>query len=70
MVRRPVLVGVTGVSLYIVFPTLVDVIGSAPQLRSIRPGWFAAMALLQVASTACLASCRGSRSGYTPGFRW
>jgi uncharacterized membrane protein YbhN (UPF0104 family) len=54
LVRRIVLLAVTGVSLYIVFPTLVEVIGSAPQLSGIQAGWFAAMGLLQVGSIACL----------------
>jgi uncharacterized membrane protein YbhN (UPF0104 family) len=54
LIRRLVLLGVTGVSLYIVFPTLLEVVGSAPQLRDIEPGWFAAMALLQAGSVACM----------------
>jgi uncharacterized membrane protein YbhN (UPF0104 family) len=54
LIRRAVLLAVTGVSLYIVFPTLIEVVGSAPQLRDIEPGWFAAMALLQAGSVVCM----------------
>jgi uncharacterized membrane protein YbhN (UPF0104 family) len=54
LVRRIVLLGLTGVSLYIVFPTLLEVVGSAPRLSGIQGGWFAALALLQAASVACL----------------
>jgi uncharacterized membrane protein YbhN (UPF0104 family) len=53
-VRRVVLLAVTGGSLYLVFPTLMEVIGSAPRVATIRPEWFAAMALLQAGSVLCM----------------
>lgn len=47
-------VGVTGVSLYLVGPTLIDVLGSANDLDRVEPIWFAAMGALQLLSLACL----------------
>jgi hypothetical protein len=45
---------VTGVSLYLVAPSVIEVAGSWRDLRHISPGWLAAMLALQVATTACL----------------
>ena len=45
---------VTGVSLYLVAPSVVEVAGSWRGLKDIAPIWFAAMALLQVLAVACL----------------
>ncbi len=45
---------VTGISLYLVAPSLIDVLGEADEVISLEPGWLAAMAALQVASVACL----------------
>ncbi len=53
--RRTVFwLGVTGISLYLVAPGLIDVLGSADELGTIQPLWFAAMAVLQVLSLVCL----------------
>jgi hypothetical protein len=46
--------GVTGVSLYLVAPSLVAVFGSWHDLDKLSPGWFPALALLQAASLACV----------------
>jgi uncharacterized protein (TIRG00374 family) len=54
IVRTVFWLGVTGVSLYLVAPSLIDVFGSWDDLGSLSPGWFAAMAVLQAASLACL----------------
>jgi uncharacterized protein (TIRG00374 family) len=45
---------VTGVSLYLVAPSLLDVLGSWDDLDELAPIWFAAMAALQAATLACL----------------
>ena len=45
---------VTGVSLYLVAPSVIEVVGSWRDLRHISPGWLAGMLALQVATTACL----------------
>jgi uncharacterized protein (TIRG00374 family) len=45
---------VTGVSLYLVAPSLLDVFASWQDLDTIQPAWLVAMAALQVASLACL----------------
>ncbi len=53
--RRTVFwLAVTGISLYLVAPGLIDVLGSADELGTIQPLWFAAMAVLQVLSLVCL----------------
>jgi|SRR5215207_963679 len=46
--------GVTGISLYLVAPSLLDVFASWEDVDTIEPGWLAAMALLQLAALACL----------------
>jgi uncharacterized protein (TIRG00374 family) len=54
-VRRTVVwLGVTGISLYLVFPSIVEVFGSWRQITRFSLPWLAAMAGLQVASLACL----------------
>ena len=44
----------TGVSLYLVAPSVVDVLGSWDDLDRLAPGWLAAMAGLQTLALACL----------------
>ena len=45
---------ITGVSLYLVAPSLLDVLGSWQNLSQIALLWFPLLALLQLASLACL----------------
>jgi uncharacterized protein (TIRG00374 family) len=45
---------VTGISLYLVAPSLIEVLGSADDLGRLQPVWFAVMAALQALSLACL----------------
>jgi len=45
---------VTGVSLYLVAPSLLDVLGSWSDIDTLAPGWLGAMLLLQAAAFACL----------------
>jgi uncharacterized protein (TIRG00374 family) len=45
---------VTGISLYLVAPTLLETLGSWRDLEQIAPAWFPAMAALQAAALACL----------------
>jgi uncharacterized protein (TIRG00374 family) len=46
--------GVTGVSLYLVAPSVVEVLGSYDDLGRIAAGWLAAMVAAQAAALACL----------------
>lgn len=46
--------GVTAVSLYLVAPSLLEVLGSWNDVDRLAPAWLAAMAVLQAASLACL----------------
>ncbi|HEY8584213.1 MAG TPA: UPF0104 family protein, partial [Capillimicrobium sp.] len=45
---------VTGVSLYLVFPSLVQVLSAWPRLTSLAPVWFAAMVVAEAASFVSL----------------
>jgi len=54
LVRIAFWLAVTGVSLYLVAPSIVEVLGSWSDLDQIAPAWLAAMAGLQAASLACL----------------
>jgi uncharacterized protein (TIRG00374 family) len=47
---RAILLVLTGVSLYLVAPSLIEVFSSAPSLRRIRPGWLAPLLALEVLS--------------------
>ena len=53
ILRRLIFLAVAGVSLYIVWPSLMSVFSSWPRLRDLNPVWFAAMLLLEVASFGC-----------------
>jgi putative heme transporter len=53
-VRRGVVLAVTAVSLYIVFPSLLTVFNAWPQLGDVQPWWFVVVVLLEVASFASL----------------
>jgi uncharacterized protein (TIRG00374 family) len=46
--------GITGVSLYLVAPSLIEVLGQAGDVARLQPAWLLAMAALQVASSASL----------------
>ncbi len=53
--RRTVFwLAVTGVSLYLVAPSVLDVLGSWRDVTRFSPGWLAGMAGLQLASTGCM----------------
>lgn len=45
---------VTAISLYLVAPTLIDMLASADDLADLSPAWFVAMAVLQAASLGCV----------------
>src|ERR671917_1319932 len=54
LVKRGLLLAVTGVSLYLLAPALLEVFGAWDQLDDISPLWFVAMIVLQVGSYACM----------------
>ena len=45
---------VTGVSLYLVAPSLIEVLSSWDDLDDVEPWWFAGMVILQALGLACL----------------
>ena len=54
IVRTVIGLAVTGVSLYLVAPSVIDLFEQRGEIYSISPGWLAAMFGLTVASTVCL----------------
>jgi uncharacterized membrane protein YbhN (UPF0104 family) len=54
VVRRGVLLAVTGVSLYLLAPALLEVFGAWRRLDDLSPLWFVVMVLLQAGSYACM----------------
>ncbi len=52
--RTVLLLLVTGVSLYLVFPSLLQVLSAWPRLTHLKPVWFVAMLIAEAASFACL----------------
>ena len=54
IVRTVFMLSLTGISLYLVAPSLIDVFGSWDDLDSLSPAWLAAMAVLQVLTLGCV----------------
>jgi uncharacterized membrane protein YbhN (UPF0104 family) len=54
VVRWAAWLAITGVSLYLVAPSIIQVVSSTERLVDIKPLWLVAMLLLQIASLACL----------------
>nr|MBA2506503.1 UPF0104 family protein [Thermoleophilaceae bacterium] len=52
--RTAIWLTVFGVSIYLVAPSLLEVLGSAHRIGEFTPGWLAAMLGLQVLSYFCL----------------
>jgi uncharacterized protein (TIRG00374 family) len=54
LVKRGLLLAITGVSLYLLAPALLEVFGAFDELDNISPLWFAGMIVLQAGSYACM----------------
>jgi putative heme transporter len=54
LVQRAIWLGITAVSLYLVFPSLLDLFSSWRDLAEFGVGWLAAMAGLQLLTLGCL----------------
>ena len=54
LVRGAVTLAITGISLYLVTPALVETLSSGEDLASLAPGWLAAMAVFQAGAIVCL----------------
>jgi uncharacterized protein (TIRG00374 family) len=54
LAKRGLLLAVTGVSLYLLAPALLEVFGAFDRLDEFNPLWWIAMVLLQVGSYACM----------------
>ncbi len=53
-IKQGLFLALSVIALYLFSPQILDVMSSAPRLRTIRPWWFVAMAVLQLASFACM----------------
>jgi len=51
--KRAAVVAVTGVSIYLVFPALTEVLASWPRLSTLDPWWFALAVAAEIAHFAC-----------------
>ncbi len=54
IVRTVFWLAITGISLYLVAPSLVDVLGSWDDLDELSPAWFGLMTALQACTLACV----------------
>jgi uncharacterized protein (TIRG00374 family) len=54
LTRRGLLLGISAVSLYLLFPALLEVFGAFDELDQISPLWFPVMIALQAGSFACM----------------
>src|SRR5215213_10752488 len=54
LARRGVLLAITGVSLYLLAPALLQVFGAFDKLDEFNPLWWIAMVALQIGSYACM----------------
>jgi uncharacterized protein (TIRG00374 family) len=54
LVKRGLLLAVTGISLYLLAPALLEVFGAFDRLDDFNPLWYVAMVGLQVGSYACI----------------
>jgi uncharacterized protein (TIRG00374 family) len=54
LVKRGLLLAITGASLYLLAPALLEVFGAFDELDDISPLWFVAMIVLQTGSYACM----------------
>jgi uncharacterized protein (TIRG00374 family) len=54
LAKRGVLLAITAVSLYLLFPALLQVFGAYDRLDDFTPLWWVAMVLLQIGSYACI----------------
>src|SRR5918998_5033191 len=54
LAKRGLLLAITGVSLYLLAPALLEVFGAFDRLDDFNPLWWIAMVVLQVGSYACM----------------
>ena len=53
-IKRAVILGLTALGLYVVWPSLAAVFSSGPQLRMVHPLWGVPIVLAEIASFACM----------------
>ena len=53
VVKNAVVVAIAGVALYLVFPSITEVLASWPKLSTLDPWWFAAAVVFEIGHFAC-----------------
>ena len=53
VVKNGVVVGIAGVALYLVFPSITEVLASWPRLSTLKPVWFALAILFEIGHFTC-----------------
>ena len=51
--KRAVVVAIAGITIYLVFPAITEVLASWPRLSTLDPRWFALAVAAEVAHFAC-----------------
>jgi uncharacterized protein (TIRG00374 family) len=54
VLRRTILLAITGISLYLLSPTLVGVLKAGPEVIEIEPWWLVSMVVLEAGAFVCL----------------
>jgi uncharacterized membrane protein YbhN (UPF0104 family) len=52
--KQGVFLALGALAVYLFWPQLLEVVSSAPRLRTIRPGWFVVMVVMEIMSFACV----------------
>ena len=67
--KRAAVVAIAGISLYLVFPAITEVLASWPRLSTLDPRWFAVAIGAEIAHFIARSRCSGWRCGPRPGSR-
>ena len=53
VVKNAVVVGIAGIAIYLVFPSITEVLASWPRLSSLKPAWFALAVVFEIGHFTC-----------------
>ena len=67
LAKQGLLLAITGVSLYLLAPALLEVFGAFDELDDFNPLWYVAMVALQVEATPASGGFRSCRCAATMG---
>src|SRR4051794_35994602 len=66
LARTAVWLAITGISLYLVFPSILETLGSWQDIKRFAPAWLLVMLLAQAATAACLWALQHIAIGTAP----